>query len=146
MVFDRILQLINVAFRLGNSSRNCTRQIILQNDYVKGSGVIHPINEIDRILKTNRPTANVVLHQRGVSEPELRFSEMVSLLDEARVEDLPEFAAYAAKRDMDNFVATKETELLQFNQRLLTAVAEVLNQLGPECEKKYSELRADHES
>lgn len=138
MIFDRILKLINQAFRLGNSNRNCTRQNILQNSYVRSSDVITPVKKIDQTLQRYDPSANTVLHHESHTEPLLLFPELVSALDGAGVANLPH---HAAKTQIDKFVREKETELLHFNQSLFDLVAEVLDNLGPVCGEQYDGLR-----
>ncbi len=78
-VYDTALLLVNAAFRLGNPDRICRRNLIVENEWVKHSGVDGKLAALDDVVDPHRSERNLYVHRR--MGPELAEAFSSELLD-----------------------------------------------------------------
>lgn len=84
-VLDRTLKLINAAFHLCNSDRNCTEHVLLRNRKVEH----HPkvgvaFKALKKAVDRYRVERNEVVHARPFMEQRLRYAELYDVVARSR--------------------------------------------------------------
>jgi hypothetical protein len=119
---DLLLITINSIFNLGNPQRNCKRQIILKNAWVKESDIPKKISEVESIVKPYREPRNVLIHRGKM--PNLPQNSENSILNHLSFFNIP----LKAKDDfMTSDLLTKawELELPKIKNFLLSEVGRI---------------------
>ncbi|OXD26738.1 hypothetical protein D5E80_24340 [Vibrio parahaemolyticus] len=107
-VYDRCLRLVNTVFRFGLPEKQCSNATIVENEYIKGTGVAVALKELDKFSTSFRQYRNQAAHQKPYSDENLdklgRFFYIRELDDEF------EYLDRFYKGEADNFVKAKKTE------------------------------------
>lgn len=144
-VMDRALQLVNVVFQLGVLERECRYSVIAQNSHVRRTKVSSALKNIDNATKPYRNQRNLVVHRRRHAEDSLTKIEPYYILQKERISSSEECITqrfyYAYKTRTDRFIKEKKEELTLSNQRVFSAVSEMLLALEPVFENNYAVLR-----
>ena len=68
-ISDLSLILVNCVFRLGNPQRQCRREIILKNEWIRETEIPKRFRELDRIIRPYREVRNHLLHRGRMPKP-----------------------------------------------------------------------------
>jgi hypothetical protein len=133
--FDRALILVNEVFVLGNETKNCKPHIIMRNRHVSASAVIHPLKELDNHVRPYREARNTIVHKGRYSHDDLGQIEMMDILQKEEKSIVP---YHLIKRRTDIFVRERKTEMIAFNEGLITILLKLFDTLEDEFRWKYA--------
>ena len=133
-IYDRILNLINVVFRLEISPRKCTDKAVSKNIDLKETDIPSKLQKLNNLLSKYKLERNVIVHHKAYQEDELRKIEMYHLLisknDQINSPDY-KFFQIIAKDLTQEFIMRKSEEFEQFNETLFVELALLFDSLEP---------------
>ncbi|MGA2140594.1 MAG: Cthe_2314 family HEPN domain-containing protein [Verrucomicrobiia bacterium] len=136
-VFDRSLILANDVLRLGNPPRNCRRNVILNNSYVKGTVVAESLTLMEKAIDRFKPTRNLVSHRAGYSDAELHRLGIFYFVVQAKSAVVPKYIVNVAT---NRYVQSKVRELRAFCGQLNRVVALLMRALAPHLDSQYKAM------
>jgi hypothetical protein len=135
-VFDRRLILTNDVFRLGNPPRNCRRDVILSNSYVKNSVVAKSLTLMEKVVDQFKQARHAVAHRAGYSDEELYRLGIFYLVTRERPETAPKYK-HVISLYTNRYMQSKASGLRAFGSELNAVVALLMNSLAPHFETQY---------
>ena len=119
-LYDTALILVNAIFRLGNPDKICRHRLIVENEWVRNSGVDTTLSRLDSLVRPHRTKRNLYIHRR--TAPELGRAFSSEYLDDLKLISLANlFGAQRADRDSIGLVFTAETKevIRQLDEEIL---------------------------
>jgi hypothetical protein len=128
-MYDRILQLVDCVFRLYNSSNLITHELIISNLFIKHSNIPSKLKEIKKIIKNYYQDRNVIIHQRGYLEEDIRKLEGFYVLLNDKYYSSKNILRHNADNLTRSIVKSKTTEYADVNNNVFAKVIELFNEL-----------------
>ena len=142
-IYDRILNLINIVFRLGISPRKCTDKAVSKNIDLKETDIPSKLQKLNNLLSKYKLERNVIVHHKSYQEDELRKIEMYHLLisknEQIKSPDY-KFFQIIAKDLTQEFITRKSEEFEQFNETLFVELALLFDSLEPIYHNRQNSL------
>jgi hypothetical protein len=144
-VLDRALKLINAAFHLCNSDRNCTEHILLKNTKVEHhTEVGTALKVLKKAVDRYRAERNEVVHAKHFMEQRLRYAEMYDILARSRQLDEDPSADDLFEESNElvrELAAEKKREFETFNVELAGHLKAFMETLAPIYTAEEAALR-----
>lgn len=145
-LYDRLLNLTNALFLLGNSADNITHKIIIENSFVKLSKLDVDLRRINKIIRDHLGTKrNQIIHQEGYQDQKLRNLEFYCLFIDGIIipdedVDVIKYVPMQVKAIASKITNDRIEEFTVFNDKLFSEINILFSKLEKIYDKKLIEF------